>query len=86
MNGVKAYESNDPYAILGVRRGDSAAKIKKAYHKLALKYHPDKLKSNNAGSVEESAEKFKKINEAYTKVTDEMSRGASRSSSFHMHR
>ena len=38
--------SEDPYAILGVHRGDGAAKIKKAYHKLALKYHPDKLKSS----------------------------------------
>lgn len=51
---------NDYYETLGVSRDASAADLKKAYRKLALKYHPDR----NPGD-RESEERFKKINEAY---------------------
>ena len=50
----------DPYKILGVSRNASEEEVKKAYHKLAMKYHPDK------GGDEE---KFKQINEAYAILT-----------------
>jgi curved DNA-binding protein len=50
----------DYYEILGVDRGASASDIKRAYRKLALKYHPDK----NPGDTR-SEERFKEINEAY---------------------
>jgi curved DNA-binding protein len=50
----------DYYEILGVERGASASDIKRAYRKLALKYHPDK----NPGD-KHSEDKFKEINEAY---------------------
>lgn len=52
--------NNDYYSILGVKENASADDIKKAYRKLALKYHPDK----NSGD-KKAEERFKGISEAY---------------------
>jgi curved DNA-binding protein len=52
---------NDYYKILGVGRDATADDIKKAYRKLAMKYHPDKAK----GDKKQAEEKFKQISEAY---------------------
>jgi len=51
----------DYYQILGVNKNTTERKIKQAYYKLALKYHPDK-----GGD----AEKFKEIAEAYEVLSD----------------
>ena len=56
---------SDYYKALGVEKSASADEIKKAYRKLALKYHPDKNQGNAAAE-----EKFKKISEAYAVLSD----------------
>ncbi len=53
--------ANDYYDILGVSRSASTEEIKRAYRKLALKYHPDR----NGNKNPEAEKKFKEINEAY---------------------
>lgn len=60
----------DYYKILGVGRDASATAIKKAYHQMALKYHPDK----NADNREAAEKKFKQVSEAYDVLSDEKKR------------
>lgn len=59
----------DYYDVLGVGKSADGTEIKKAYRKLAMKYHPDK----NPGD-KEAEEKFKEINEAYEVLSDETKR------------
>ncbi len=61
----------DYYQVLGVARDADEAAIKKAYRKLAMKYHPDR----NAGDVK-SEEMFKEAKEAYEVLTDSSKRAA----------
>lgn len=58
----------DYYKILEVSKNATLEEIKKAYKKLALKFHPDKNKSPDA------EEKFKKISEAYQVLSDPQKR------------
>ena len=56
----------DPYEVLGVPRGASAAAIKSAYRKLAKKHHPDSNKNDP-----KAAERFSEINSANEIIGDE---------------
>ena len=61
-----AENKRDYYEVLGIQKGAGAEDIKKAYRKLAMKYHPDRNPDNK-----EAEEKFKEAAEAYEVLSDE---------------
>ena len=60
----------DYYEVLGVARGASETDVKKAYRRLAMKYHPDR----NSSGDEAAEEKFKEASEAYEVLSDDEKR------------
>ena len=62
-------EKRDYYEVLGIQKGASKDEIKKAYRKMAMKYHPDR----NPGD-KEAEEKFKEAAEAYEVLSDDQKR------------
>lgn len=63
----------DYYEVLGVSKTASDDEIKKAYRKLAMKYHPDR---NQGEKAKEAEEKFKEVKEAYEMLSDGQKRAA----------
>jgi molecular chaperone DnaJ len=68
MAAKQIYEK-DLYAVLGVKKGDDGAAIKKQYRKLARELHPDKTKGDK-----KLEERFKEVSEAYEILSDEKKR------------
>ncbi len=66
-------EKRDYYQVLGVAKTASDDDIKKAYRKLAMKYHPDR---NQGEGAKEAEEKFKEGKEAYEMLSDPQKRAA----------
>ena len=67
---------NDPYKLLGVAYTATDAEIKKAYHALARRYHPDNF-ANDPVRLEMANRKMRDINEAYAKITEDREKGVS---------
>ena len=63
--------NKNPYEVLGVARDASDTEIKKAYHKLVMKYHTDKNPGNKTAE-----EKFKEVNNAFDILKDPQKRAA----------
>lgn len=61
--------AEDYYKVLGIQKSANKADIKKAYKKMAMKFHPDRNKGDKGAE-----EKFKKVNEAYAVLSDEQKR------------
>lgn len=62
----RLYMSDEHYKILGLRKGCSIGQVKKAYHSLAKKYHPDSNRGDN-----DAESKFREISEAYAAIKED---------------
>jgi DnaJ like chaperone protein len=64
-------ETDSLYKILEIERSASNEEVKKAYRKMAMKYHPDKVSHLGEDYKKAADEKFKKVNQAYEKIKKE---------------
>lgn len=72
--------SNNPYKILGVSPNASDEEIKKAYHELVRKYHPDRYTDSDLSDL--ASEKMKEINAAYEEITRMRASGSAAGADF----
>jgi DnaJ like chaperone protein len=64
-------ETDSSYKILEIDKSASNGEVKKAYRRMAMKYHPDKVSHLGDDFRKTADEKFKKVNEAYEKIKKE---------------
>lgn len=60
--------TKDPYNVLGITRDATDEEVKKAYRRLAMKYHPDKVEGLGDDVKKNAEAQFREINEAYEKI------------------
>jgi DnaJ like chaperone protein len=68
---VKDKDGNAAYKILEIEKSSTDDEVKKAYRRMAMKYHPDKVHHLGVEFQKDAQEKFKKINEAYEDIKKE---------------
>lgn len=64
-------ETDSAYKILEIERSATNDEVKKAYRRMAMKYHPDKVSTLGEDIRKAADEKFRKVNEAYNKIKAE---------------
>ncbi len=62
-------QHKDPYMVLGLEQGATQEEIKKAYRRLAMKYHPDRVEGLGEDVKKNAEKQFREINEAYEILT-----------------
>jgi hypothetical protein len=65
------FDPNDPYSVLGIRRGASTSDVSAAFRREMLKHHPDMQAGKSEAEKERSQERSKYITEAYRKIKNE---------------
>jgi len=66
------FDPNDPYSVLGIKRGATKAEVSAAYRKEMMKYHPDTQAGASSAERLRASERAKLINDAYRKIKQEM--------------
>ena len=70
-NSSSSYSNDSNYKILGISPGATDEEVKKAYRKMAIKYHPDKVATLGEDVQKAAEEKFKTISQAYEAICKE---------------
>ena len=64
----RSFSGKDPYKVLGISKDATDDEVKKAYRRMAMKYHPDRVADMGEEMQRNAAEQMKEINEAYEKI------------------
>lgn len=67
-SGASGNYSKDPYKVLGITKDATDDEVKKAYRKMAMKYHPDRVAGMSEEMQRNAADQMKEINEAYDQI------------------
>ena len=68
---TSSYYAKDPYKVLGIDKSATDDEVKKAYRRMAMKYHPDRVETMGEEIKKNAEKQFKEINEAYETIKKE---------------